>query len=429
MRGRLRRTMVDLTPLRASRDFRLLWTGQFISELGHQFARVAIYVQVYQLTHSALAIGLVGLTGLVALFIGTLVGASFIDAMDRRTVLLWTMVGLTIAAGILWFGALSAHPPLALIYGANALTAFIAAIEDPTRTAMIPRLVGGDLLPSALNLNQVMWQTVQISGPAIAGLAISRWGFPIAYGFDLVTYLVLFGAALMMRPMPPEHDAGAAAGWPAVKEGFAFVRSSRLISSTFVIDLVAMIFGMPIALFPILAVERFHQGPAVVGLLLAAPSVGAFLQAVSGGWVRRAHRQGVLVIWAVVGWGAAIAAFGLAGSHLAWALVFLALAGAADVISAIFRSTIMQLATPDPLRGRLSGIFILVVTGGPRLGDFEAGVVASLTSASISVISGGLACIAGAALVAARYPELRRYRGGPGTTASSLPPGRGHDEG
>jgi MFS family permease len=407
---RLRRLLLDLTPLRVSRDFRLLWTGQFVSELGYQFARVAIYVQVYALTGSAAAVGLTGLTGLVALFAGTLVGASFIDAIDRRRILLVAQVGMAVSAGILLLGALSGNPPLALIYGANALTAFIGAIEDPARSAMTPRLVGNELIPSALTLNQVLWQTVSILGPAIAGVVIGVSGFAAAYAVDLVTYGALFAAAWMMRPMPPEPGAGSSAGWGAVKEGFAYVRSNKLIASTFVIDLVAMIFGMPAALFPILAVTQFGRGPQIVGLLFAAPSVGALLGAVTGGWVKRVRRQGLAVIWAVTAWGAAIAAFGLAASHLGWALVCLAIAGAADVISAIFRSTITQVTTPDRLRGRLSGIFILVVTGGPRLGDFEAGMVATLYSPTLSVVSGGLACILGAGLVALGYPQLRRYR-------------------
>lgn len=410
VRAAARVVALDLTPLRVSRDYRLLWTGQFVSELGYQFARVAIYVQVFELTGSAAAVGLTGLTGLVALFAGSLVGSSFIDARDRRSILMWSQVFMALSAAILLAGAVSGRPPLALIYGANAMTAFVGAIEHPARSAMTPRLVGSDLLPSALTLNQVLWQTVNIVGPAVAGVVIGIFGFGIAYAVDLVTYAGLFVAAALMRPMPPEHDPDSAIGWSAVKEGFAFVRTNRLVASTFVIDLIAMIFGMPAALFPILAFTQFDRGPEIVGLLFAAPSVGALMGAVSGGWVRRVHRQGVAVIWAVTAWGAAIAAFGLVGSNLPLALGFLALAGAADVISAIFRSTIAQLATPDRLRGRLSTIFILVVSGGPRLGDFEAGIVAAWFTPTISVVSGGLACIVGSGVVALTFPELRRYR-------------------
>lgn len=421
VRSAARRFALDLTPLRVSRDYRLLWTGQFVSELGYQFARVAIYVQVFELTGSTAAVGLTGLTGLIALFAGSLVGSSFIDAHDRRSILMGSQVFMVLSAAILLAGALAGRPPLALIYGANALTAFVGAIEHPARSAMTPRLVGAALLPSALTLNQVLWQAVSIIGPAVAGVVIQATGFGVAYAVDLVTYAGLFLAAALMRPMPPEHDSKASVGWAAVKEGFGFVRSNRLVASTFVCDLVAMIFGMPAALFPILAISQFDRGPEIVGLLFAAPSVGALVGAVSGGWVRRVRRQGLAVIWAVTAWGAAIAAFGLVGSNLPLALGCLALAGAADVISAIFRSTIAQLATPDRLRGRLSTIFILVVSGGPRLGDFEAGLMATWFTPTISVVTGGLACVAGAGIVAIAYPELRRHRAMPSPEYSPGP--------
>ena len=408
--SRLRRIAIDLTPLKVSRDYRLLWGGGFISELGYQFARIAIYVQVTELTGSAAAVGLVGLTGLAGIFIGTIVGGSFIDAHDRRVTLMSAQVAHTVSAALLLGGAIHGHPPVWLIYLASALHALVSSIDAPTRSAMTPRLVGKDLLPSAVALSQVLWQTVAIVGPALAGVLIVRVGFGAAYAIDLVTYGALFLAALMMRPMPPEHDPDRTTGWAAVREGFGYVRRNRLIRSTFVIDLIAMIFGMPQALFTFLAVSQFHRGPGIVGLLFAAPAVGALTQALTAGWVRNIRRQGSAVIWAVAAWGAAIAAFGLVGTNLPLALLMLALAGAADVISAIFRNTITQVTTPDRLRGRMSQIFILVVTGGPRLGDFEAGVVAAWFTPTISVVSGGLACILGTGFVALAYPELRRYR-------------------
>jgi predicted MFS family arabinose efflux permease len=409
-RSRLRRIAIDLTPLKVSRDFRLLWGGGFISELGSQFARIAIYVQVTELTGSAAAVGVVGLTGLVGIFLGTLVGGSFIDAHDRRRTLMLAQVAHTVSSAILLGGAIYGHPPVWLIYLASALHAFVSSIDSPTRSAMTPRLVGKELMPSAVALNQVLWQTVGIAGSALGGLLIARFGYGTAYAIDLATYGALFFAAYLMHPMPPDRAPGSATGWAAVKEGFAFVRRNRLIQSTFVIDLIAMIFGMPQALFTFLAITQFHRGPEVVGLLFAAPAVGAFMGALTAGWVKNVRRQGTAVIWAVVAWGAAITAFGLVGAHLVLALFFLALAGAADVISAIFRNTITQLETPDSLRGRMSQIFILVVAGGPRLGDFEAGLVATWFTPTISVVSGGLACIVGAGVVAVIYPELRHYR-------------------
>jgi MFS family permease len=411
MQGRLRRIAIDITPLRVSRDFRLLWTGSFISAMGSQFARVGLYVQVFAITGSPAQVGLLGVSGLVGSFAGVFIGGSFIDAHDRRKVLVWTQVGHIAVSGVLVAGALGGHPPLALLHAANCLTWLLASIDSPARQAATPRLVGTALVPQASALNQVLFQTTGIVGPALAGLLIAATSPTAAYGVDLVSYAGLLLAAIAMAPVPPEPPASGAppTGLRAVREGFAYVRRDRLIRSTFVIDLIAMIFGMPQALFPILAVEQFGRGAAVVGLLFAAPAVGALLQALAAGPVTRIVRQGEAVVWAVVGWGAAIAAFGAVGPHLALALVFLAIAGAADVISAIFRSTILQVTVPDALRGRLSSIFMLVVTGGPKLGDLEAGLVAAAVSPTFSVVSGGLACIVGALACAARYPELRRY--------------------
>jgi predicted MFS family arabinose efflux permease len=297
-----------------------------------------------------------------------------------------------------------------LLYVLAATLWFVGAVEGPTRNAMTARLVGKELIPSALALYQVLWQTVQVAGPALGGLLIAVTSPKWAYAVDVVSYGALLLAAIEMRPMPPEPGTVPSTGVRAVEEGFKYVRGNRLLRSTLVIDLVAMIFGMPVALFPALALKEFHRGTAVVGLLLAAPAVGALMQALAGGWVKRVHRQGDAVIWAVVGWGAAITAFGMVGAHLWLAMFFLAVAGAADVISAIYRSTILQLTVPDELRGRLGAIFMLVVAGGPKLGDLEAGLVASAFTPTISVISGGIACMVGAAVVAVRYPELRSYR-------------------
>jgi MFS family permease len=221
----------------------------------------------------------------------------------------------------------------------------------------------------------------------------------------------MFVAASLLPPMPPMQEEHADTGLRAIRAGFAFARKNRLIISTFVIDLIAMIFGLPRVLFPFLIVEQFHGSQEAIGLLFSALALGALLGALTSGWTSRVTRQGLAVIVSVAAWGAAIAAFGW--SRWLWlGLVLLALAGWADVISAIFRTTILQMAAPDRLRGRLFGIHILVVTGGPRLGDVEAGVVARLVSPTFSVVSGGIACVIGAGLVAFAYPELRRARAG-----------------
>src|SRR5438876_5207757 len=414
MSGRLRRIAIDVTPLRVSHDFRLLWTGSLISALGAQFVRVGLYIQVYALTASPAQVGLLGVSALVGNVAGTFVGGSFIDAHGRRLVLVWTQVGHIGVSGWLVAGAIGGHPPLLLLHVANLLTWGLGAIDGAARQAATPRLVGAELMPSAVALNQVLWQTTGIVGPALAGVLIARTSPTSAYAVDLVSYLGLLVAAIAIQPLPPlpSPDGARPVGARAVREGLRYVGHHRLIRSTFVIDLIAMIFGMPAALFPVLAVGQFHRGPEVVGLLFAAPAVGALAQLLVAGSVTRIRRQGEAVIWSVAGWGAAIAAFGSVGAHLAWALLFLAIAGAADVVSAIFRSTILQVSIPDALRGRLGGIFLLVVSGGPRIGDLEAGRVSAAISPTFSVVSGGLACIVGAVACAVRYPELRRYDAG-----------------
>jgi MFS family permease len=403
---------VDVEPLRVSRDFRRLWLGLIASTFGSQFTIVATYIQVFRLSGSTAAVGLIGLVGFVALVIGTLAGSTFLDALDRRRVLIAAQLGYLASTGVLFAGALAGEPPVGLIYAAVAGISATSAIDGPTRGAMTPRLLPREMLPAAAALNQLTWNGAGLIGPALAGVVVASLGFPWAYGIDLVSIVLLLLASMSVRPMPPRSEERVAVGWPAVREGFAFLRGRRVLQSTFVIDIVAMVFGMPRALFPVLAMTQFHRGEAAVGLLFAAPAVGAFIGAATTGWVGRVRHQGRAVIWAVVAWGAGITAFGLVGSRLWLGLFLLAVAGAADVISAVFRSTILQLTIPENLRGRLFGIHILVVTGGPRLGDLEAGLVAQAFSPWASVVSGGLLCIAGAGLVAWIYPELRRYHAG-----------------
>jgi MFS family permease len=411
IRGAVRNVAIDLSPLRVSRDFRRLFLGLAVSELGYQFTLVATFIQVFDLTGSPAAVGLIGLVGLVALVVGTLVGGAFVDVVDRRTLLIVAQVGFMTASGILLAGAVHGDPPLWVVYAAVALIAGLSAIDSPTRSAITPRLVGRELLPSALTLNQVVWNATALIGPALAGVVITELDLAWAYGIDLVTYLAMLAAAIAIAPVPPERVEGSPTGWRAVREGFSFLRGRAVLKASFGIDVIAMVFGMPRALFPILAVTQFDRGPAVVGLLFAAPAVGAMLGALTAGWVRHVRHQGMAVVWAVVAWGAGIAVFGLV-SDLWLGLLLLAIAGAADVISAVFRSTILQLSVPDSLRGRLSQIHILVVTGGPRLGDLEAGLVASAFSPAVSVVSGGVLCVAGAALLAWLVPSFRRYHAG-----------------
>ncbi len=408
----LRRIAVDIEPLRRSPDFRRIWLGLLVSEFGHHFTIVASFIQVFRLTRSPAAVGLVGLVGLVALAIATVLAGTFVDVIDRRTTLIGAQIGYMLGAGSLFLGALGGRPPIWTVYAAVGLIAAVSAIDSPVRSAMTPRLVGRELLPAALALNQVVWNTTALLGPAVAGIVIAKVGLAWAYGIDLVTYLAMLAAAVAISPVPPERAPGGRTGVRAALEGFAYLRGRPVLQSTFVIDIIAMVFGMPRALFPILAMTQFDRGDAAIGLLFAAPAVGALIGAVTTGWVTRVRHQGRAVIWAVAMWGAGIVGFGLSGRNLWLGLSFLAFAGAADVISAVFRTTILQLTVPDSLRGRLSQIHLLVVSGGPRLGDFEAGLVAAAFTPTISVISGGLLCVAGTVALAWIVPSFRRYHAG-----------------
>jgi MFS family permease len=407
-----RRIAVDVEPLKVSRDFRRLWVGLLVSEFGYQFTLVASFIQVYRLTGSAAAVGVIGLVGLVALVIGTVVGGIYIDVVDRRRMLIIAQLGYMLGSATLLLGAIAGDPPLWLVYAAIAIIAGVSAIDSPVRSAMTPRLIGRELLPSAAALNQVVWQITALVGPAVAGVVVAKAGLSWAYGVDLVTYLAMLYAVILIRPVAPERTHGAATGVAAVAEGFRYLKGRQVLQGNFLVDIIAMVFGMPRALFAIIAVTQFHRGDTVVGLLFAAPAVGALIGAATTGWVKHVRHQGRAVIWAVVLWGAGIAAFGLVGDHLWLALFFLAFAGAADVISAVFRNTILQLAVPDALRGRLSQIHILVVTGGPRVGDLEAGIVASAFSPMASVVSGGVLCMVGTGLLAWLMPAFRRYHAG-----------------
>jgi MFS family permease len=305
-------------------------------------------------------------------------------------------------------------PPLALLYGAAALNAGFMSISMPTRAAMTPNLVGNELMAPAAALNQVMWNGAGLVGPALGGIIVASFGLSWAYGIDVASYVVALVFAFLLRPQLPvrDPDREVESGWNAVLAGVRFLKGRRIIQSTLTIDIVAMVFGMPRVLFPALALGQFHLGPEAVGFMFAAPAFGAFIAALSSGWVARVKRMGLAIIMAVTVWGAAIAAFGLIKTHFWLALAFLAVAGGADVISAVFRATIQQLTVPDDLRGRLAALNIFVVAGGPRLGDLEAGVVASIFTPQISVVSGGLLCIAGVGVIAAAVPRFARWRVG-----------------
>jgi MFS family permease len=409
-RGALRSLAVDRTPFRVSADYRRVWWGELVSQAGTQITIVAVFVQVYALTGSAAKVGLVGLVQFVALMLATVLGGPLIDRLDRRKILLVAQTGFVATSSTLLVGAAMGRPPLGLIYGAVAVASALSGISTPTRSSIIPNLIPAELLSSAVALNQLMWTSAMVIGPAVGGVIIGRAGLQWAYAADVASFAAAFYATWRLSSQVPKRaDGPATTGIAAIREAFEFLRGKRALQGTFVVDLVAMIFGMPRALFPILAVRQFHHGAEIVGALFSSVALGAVFGASTSGWVTRIRRHGLAVLVAVAAWGVCISLFGLTGS-LPLAFVFLAAAGASDVISAVFRGTILQATVTDDVRGRLSAINILVVAGGPRLGDLEAGIVASLATPTISVVSGGLACVVGVLVVALVFPDLARYR-------------------
>jgi predicted MFS family arabinose efflux permease len=298
---------------------------------------------------------------------------------------------------------------VAALFAVAFVAAGLGAVDQPTRQSAIPRLVPPERLPAAIALNQLNHQTASIIGPAIGGVLIATIGIAGAYAVDLVSFLATSIALLAIRPLPPLHDA-VRPGLAAIKEGLRFARRKRAILGAFVIDFNAMIFGMPTALFPVLALDVFQTGPAGFGLLASAPAVGSFFGALLSGWVSSVRRTGRAIVFAVICWGLAITAFGLVTFSFPLALFFLALAGAADVFSAVFRSTLVQLDTPDALRGRVMSIHGLVVSSGPRIGDMESAAVAALVGPQAAVVSGGILCLLGVLVVVNRFPELVGHR-------------------
>ena len=413
--GLLRRIAIDVSALRESRGFRLLEGGQLLSNLGTQAALVALPFQIFVLSHSAALVGLLGAFELGPMIVVSLLGGAIVDRSDRRLVLLAAQAAVIAAGAGLAAATLVGHPPVIAILILGGLLAGGSALDLTTRTAIIPALVRPERLRPALALHFGLYQFSGIIGPAIGGFVIAALGVGAAYVIDAASCLPLAAAALAIGPHPPApgDGAGANAGeresvTVSILAGLRFVRRNGALLGSFAIDLVAMTFGMPRALFAVLSLTVYHAGAGGTGLLYAAVSLGATLAVASAGWISHARRLGRIVIGAVIAWGVAIAGAGLVTS-LGAAIVLLAAAGFADSVSAICRSSINQIATPDALRGRMSSVYSLVVAGGPRLGDIESGAVAGLTSARFSVVSGGLACVTGVALIVLAFPALARF--------------------
>jgi MFS family permease len=412
VRRLISKVAVDTSALRESRDFRLLTIGATVTGLGTQAALVALPYQVYVISRSAFLTGLLGLVELAPLITLSLFGGALADRFDRRKLLLLAQVALVLVASGLAAAALAGTPPLWLLYLLAGLSTAAAAMERVTASAMVPNLVGPDKLRGALSLTFGLYQVTMVVGPGLGGILISAAGVQGAYIADAVTCAGMAVAAYMMRPQPPttDDDSHREPIFRSIATGLRFVRQERALVGSFVIDLCAMTFGMPRALFPVLSLTVYHAGASGTGALFSAVAAGATVAALTTGWLEHARWLGRIVLGSVAVWGIAIALAGVTTS-IAVAIALLALAGAADSVSAVCRSTISQTLTPDRLRGRMSSVFSLVVASGPRLGDIESGSVAAVATPRASVISGGLACVVSVGVVAVLYPELARYDG------------------
>ncbi|MFC8826693.1 MFS transporter [Streptomyces sp. NPDC057137] len=408
---RLAGLVMDVTPLRENRDFRLLYAGFVGALFGTLMTSVAVAVQIYDLTGSPLQIGLVSLARALPLVVGVLVGGVLADRADRRKLMLVTRLPLTLVAAALAVNALQPEPRLWVIYVATGCTGLLAGLGGPAMLAAIPALVGTERLAAAGALTAASTQFAALLGPAAGGLLIAGPGLAACYAVDAVGFLVFSVALLFVRPLPPAPgDAGARTkgvrqAFAAVGDGVRYIRGHRLIVGLLLIDAAAMVFTMPQALYPVLADEQFGGGPGVVGLLYAAPALGALVGAATSGWTARAG--GHALIGAVLLWGVSLTGFGLT-SLLPLALVLLALAGLGDLISETLRSALLQHGTPDGLRGRVSSLWMVQATVSPALGNAAVGFLAELTSASAAVVTGGVVCVVAALAVAAAFPALRR---------------------
>jgi MFS family permease len=396
---------VDAGLLRRRRDFGLLVLGQTVSDAGSMATFVAVPFQVFELTGSSLAVGLLGVAEFVPVIVLALVGGALADAFDRRRLVQIAEGGAAVVAGLLLLNASLPHPQLWALYVCSGLLAAFTALRRPPLDALIPRLVERDELKAAAAIQFGFHNLASISGPALGGVLIAAAGLGVTYGVDLASFAFSLVVLTMMRTAPPPADAPAPS-LRSIRDGVRYAASRQELIGTYLVDMNAMFFGMPMALFP--AIAKRYGGAEVLGLLYAAPSAGSIVITLTSGWTKRVHRHGRAVAYGAAAWGVAIVAFGFADA-LWLALVCLAVAGGMDAISGIFRSTIWNETIPDHLRGRLAGVEMISWSSGPLLGDAEAGVLAALAGVRASVVAGGAACVAGTAALVLMLPRFWRY--------------------
>lgn len=384
----LRHHAVDTRPL-ANLAYRRLLIGQGTAFIGGMLTQVAVPVQIYALTHSTLYVGFFGLAGLVPIIVFGLYGGAIADVVDRGRLYFWSSILTWVVTLALLGQTLLGLDNVWLILALVAVQAGAFAIASSARGAIIPRIIDEDLVPAANTLSFTVSNVGQVIGPLLAGVLVSlNHGFAYAYGLDAILFTAALYSALRLPRLPPDHSARSTLGLRSVTDGLRFIATRPVVVMSFLIDIAAMVLAMPRALFPAVADQRFH---GTVGPLYAAIAIGSVVAGLSSGWIGRVRRQGRALVFAVVVWGLAVAVSGLA--HQLWlVVVLLAVAGAADLVSAVYRQTILQTYAPDEMRGRMQGVFIAVVAGGPRLGDLRAGATASATGVQVSWVGGGIAC-------------------------------------
>ncbi|OBJ45407.1 MFS transporter permease [Mycolicibacterium mucogenicum] len=419
----MRGLIADTTPLR-NPDYRRLWGSSVVTVIGANLTIFAVPVQLYALTQNSAYVGLAGVFSVVPLIVFGLWGGAWADAMDRRRLLIIASCGLAIASVLLWVQAAAGLNNVWLVLCLLSVQQAFYAINSPTRSAAIPRMLPAEQLPAANSLNMTVFQAGAIIGPLLAGVLLRWVDLSTLYFIDALTTIAPIWATFRLTPMPPEHapdDDTSRRGFAAVLDGFRYLSGNRVVLMSFVVDLIAMILGMPRALFPQMAHENFGgpvAGGTAMALLSAAMAVGAVAGGVFSGWLPRVRRQGLAVVVSIVVWGVAMAGFGLAVGHATgrpdgflWiALVLLAVGGAADMVSAVFRSTILQEAASDELRGRLQGVFTVVVAGGPRIADAVHGAAAAVVGTTVAATGGGVLVVVGVVVSVLVVPAFVRYR-------------------
>jgi MFS family permease len=407
---------LDLSPLRISRDYRLLFFGQLISTFGTAISFVVVPVQVYQLTGSTLLVGLLSAAEFVLILLMAFVGGAYADFIDKRRMLRLTEVGQTLVTAVLVFNATLTHPQVWLLFTCASLHAGLAALQRPSFESLLQKIVPLELMSSVSALNSLRWNMTTILGPSIAGIILARFGAGVAYSIDLVTFGASLTAVALIRAVPAPSQTEGRPTLKSVVEGLHYAWKRKDILGTYLIDMNAMFFGMPTALFPAMAA---NFGVGTVGFFYAAPSAGALVATLTSGWAKKVSRHGLFVAIAAALWGVAMIFFGFA-QNLYLALFFLALAGGFDMISAVFRMTIWSQTIPHHLRGRLAGLEMISYTSGPKLGDLEAGIVATLFSVRTSIVSGGILCVVGSAIISLLIPDFIRYHGAAGIKQKEL---------